>query len=117
MLKIGIPEVSTITLTKFEQFGFASKMQMEHTARDNQHDRITNAIEINKQAYGVNTCLGTTLQVVPRQVFTPYSRLLISTAFVVSRVGFLGVDGVWNGKPCRHQEPVPLIILSIRFSY
>ena len=34
-------------------------------------------------------------QVVPRQVFTPYSRLLISTAFVVvSHVGCLGVSGV-----------------------
>ena len=34
-------------------------------------------------------------QVVLRQVFTPYSRLLISSAFiVVSRVGFLGVTGV-----------------------
>ena len=34
-------------------------------------------------------------QVVPRQVFTPYSRLLISTAFVVlRRVGCLGVTGV-----------------------
>ena len=35
-------------------------------------------------------------QVVPRQVFTPYSpRLLISTTFVVvSRGGCLGVDGV-----------------------
>ena len=34
-------------------------------------------------------------QVVPRQVFTPYSRLLISVAFdVVSRVDCLGVTGV-----------------------
>ena len=34
-------------------------------------------------------------QVVPRQVFTPYSRLLISTEFVVvSRVGCLGLTGV-----------------------
>ena len=34
-------------------------------------------------------------QVVPRQIFTPYSRLLISTAFVVvSRVGCLGESGV-----------------------
>ena len=33
--------------------------------------------------------------VVPRQVFTPYSRLLITTAFVVvSHVGCLGVIGV-----------------------
>ena len=36
-------------------------------------------------------------QVVPRQVFTPYSCLLISTAFVVvSYVGCLGVTGVVN---------------------
>ena len=35
-------------------------------------------------------------QVVPRQVFTPHSCLLISTAFViVSRVGCLGVMGVF----------------------
>ena len=34
-------------------------------------------------------------QVVPRQVFTPYSHLLISTAFVIaSRVGCLGGTGV-----------------------
>ena len=34
-------------------------------------------------------------QVVPRQVFTPYSRLLILTAFVVvSRVGCIGVTGM-----------------------
>ena len=34
-------------------------------------------------------------QVVPRQVFTPYSRLLISAALVVvSRVGCLGVTAV-----------------------
>ena len=36
------------------------------------------------------------LQVVPRQVYTPYSRLLISTALVVvSRVSCLGVTGVY----------------------
>ena len=35
-------------------------------------------------------------QVVPRQVFSLYSRLLISTAFVVfSRVGCLGITGIW----------------------
>ena len=34
-------------------------------------------------------------QVVPRQVFTPYSHLLISTAFVVaSRLSCLGVTGM-----------------------
>ena len=33
-------------------------------------------------------------QVVPRQVFAPYSRLLISIVFVVvSRLGCLGVTG------------------------
>ena len=33
-------------------------------------------------------------QIVPRQVLIPFSRLLISTAFVVvSRIGFLGVSG------------------------
>ena len=42
------------------------------------------------------------LQAFSRQVFTPYSRLLISTAFVaVSRVGCLGVSGVilMHGSP------------------
>ena len=35
-------------------------------------------------------------QVVPREVLEPYSHLLISTAFVVvSRVGCLGVTGVF----------------------
>ena len=34
-------------------------------------------------------------QIVPRQVFTPYSRLLVSTSFVVvSRIDCLGVTGV-----------------------
>ena len=33
-------------------------------------------------------------QVFPEQVFTPYSRLLNSTALVVSRVGCLGVTSV-----------------------
>ena len=37
--------------------------------------------------------------VLPRQVFTPYSRLLISIAFsVVSRVGCLVVNGVCYTK-------------------
>ena len=41
-------------------------------------------------------------QVVPKQVFTPYFRLLISTAFVVvSRVDYLGVTGV--GGMCKRQ--------------
>ena len=36
--------------------------------------------------------------VVPRQVFTPYSRLLISTVFVVANcLGCLGVTGVIMG--------------------
>ena len=50
----------------------------------------TNAVEINRREYGVNTCLGITdpWQVVPRQVFSPYDCLLISVAFVVlCRVG------------------------------
>ena len=35
-------------------------------------------------------------QVVPDQVFTSYCLILVSAAFVVlSRVGFLGVTGVW----------------------
>ena len=34
-------------------------------------------------------------QVVPGQVFKPYSRLLISTVFIVfSRVGYLGIIGM-----------------------
>ena len=57
--------------------------------------RTTNATELNKQSQGVISVwelLATDQtdpwQIVPRQVFTPYSRLLILTAFVVvSRVG------------------------------
>ena len=66
---------------------------------------------INKQSLEANTCRETTCHgsvweqlatdqfypclVVPRQVFTPFSRLLISTALVVvSRVGFREVTGV-----------------------
>ena len=74
----------------------------EHTITQRQAtpQRKTKATEINKQSYGVNTCLGTTChksvwQVVPRQVFTPYFHLLISTAFVVvSHAGCLRVTGV-----------------------
>ena len=57
----------------------------------------TNAVGINRQEYGLNTCLGTTCHgsVVLRQVYTPYGCLLISVAFVVlCRVGCLGVIGV-----------------------
>ena len=71
---------------------------------DSQRDReTTNATEINKKSKGVNTCLGNNSpriklvrgKLFPRQVFTPYSRLLISNEFVVvSRVGCLGVTGV-----------------------
>ena len=64
--------------------------------------RTTNATEINKQSKGVNTCPGTTchgsvLSVAScsKALFTPFSCLLISIAFVVvSRVGCLGVTGV-----------------------
>ena len=43
-------------------------------------------------------------QVVPKQVFTPYSRLLISTAFVgVSRIGSLGVTSVSKRLTMFHQ--------------
>ena len=52
------------------------------TKRQPTRQRATNATEIKKQSWGVNTCLG-----FPRQVFTSYSRLLISTAFVVVRRG------------------------------
>ena len=56
--------------------------------------RTTNATELNKQSQGVivwellATDQTDPWQIVPRQVLTPYSRLLILTAFaVVSRVG------------------------------
>ena len=74
------------------------------TQRQPTRQRTTNASEINKRPYGVNTLpvcerLATDQfdpwQVVPRQVFTPYSRLLVSTAFVVvSRIGCLALTGV-----------------------
>ena len=38
-------------------------------------------------------------QVVPRQVFTPYTHLLISTVVDVSRVGCLWVTNVKNLGP------------------
>ena len=71
---------------------------------DNQRDREQQTLlkSITEQSERVNTFLGKLAtdqfdpwQVAPRQVFTPYSRLLISTVFdVVSRVGCLGVSGV-----------------------
>ena len=80
--------------------------------RDNQHtrERTTNATEIIKQSSAVNTCLEQFAmdqfdpwQVVPRQVFTLYSRLLISIMFVgVSHVGCLGITGVFQGKQLCH---------------
>ena len=52
--------------------------------------RKTNATEINKQLYGVNTCLGTTCHgwvdmwkvVLQTDIYTLF-RLLVSTVFVV----------------------------------
>ena len=68
--------------------------------------RTTNATKINKQSKvweQLATDQFDPWQVVPRQVFTPFSRLLISTALVVvSGVGCLGVTGVgenmWSAR-------------------
>ena len=72
--------------------------------RDNQRDReqrtLLKSISSHSELIPVWEQLATDQfdpwQVVPRKVFTPYSRLLISTAFVfVSRIGSLGVTGVF----------------------
>ena len=61
------------------------------TYRQPTRQRTTNTAEINKQLFD-HFDPG---QVVLIQVFTPFSRLLISTAFVVvNRVGCLGVTDV-----------------------
>ena len=67
------------------------------TQRQPTRQRTTNVTEINKRALGSKYLFGNNWQGVPRQVFTRYCRLLISTAFVVvSHVGCLGVTGVLN---------------------
>ena len=79
-----------------------SSLNTPVTQRQPTRQRTTNATEINKQSLGSKYLSGgklatDKLQVVPRQVFTPNSRLLISAAFVVlSRVGCFGVTGVLN---------------------
>ena len=51
-------------------------------------------------------------QIVPRQVFTSYSRLLISTAFVVvSHVGCLGVNGVLSSHLFFHIKCLGLLMV------
>ena len=74
------------------------------TRRQSSQLTTTNAVEINRQDYGVNTVpvweqLATDQtdpwQVVRRQVFTPYDYSLTSIAFVVlCRVSCLWVTGV-----------------------
>ena len=69
--------------------------------RDNQRDReqrtLLKSISSRSELIPVWEQLATDQfdprQVVLRQIFTPYSRLLIST--VVSRIGSLGVTGVF----------------------
>ena len=72
--------------------------------RDNQRDKeqqtLLKSISSHKEKIPVWEQLATDQfdpwQVVPEQVFIPYSCLLISTAFVFfSRVGYLGVTGVY----------------------
>ena len=62
------------------------------TQRQPTRQRTTNATEINKQPYGVNIFWeilamdqSDLWQIVPRQEFTPYSHLLLSTALVFLR--------------------------------
>ena len=67
--------------------------------RDREHQTLLKSISSHKEWIAVKEQLATdqfdTWQVVLKPVFTPYSRLLISTAIVVvSRVGCLGVIGV-----------------------
>ena len=80
--------------------------EADQLPRDNQRDReqqtILKSISSHRERIPVYEQLSTDQfdpwQFVPRQVFTPYSRLFISTAFViVSPVGCLGVIGRREG--------------------
>ena len=52
-------------------------------------------------------------KVVPRQVFTPYSSLLISVAFVVLyRVWSSLETGVFSNKGTQHQKPTRFMPIS-----
>ena len=71
------------------------------TQRQPTHLTATNAVEINRWEYAVNTCLGTTdpwqvfpRQVFPRQVFTPYGCLDFSSVCCFCHVGCLWITGV-----------------------
>ena len=78
--------------TRTEQISFLCRRNTPVTHGQPTRQRATNATEINKKSKGVKP---DPWQVIPRQVFTPYPRLLISNEFVVvSRVGCLGVTGV-----------------------
>ena len=103
-----------MSTVKFSAHGHVTELDKAYANQEEKSDhtgyperqptrqRTTNATKINKPSQEVNTCweqLATDQfdpwQVVPRQVFTPFSRLLISTAFVVaSCVGCLVVTGV-----------------------
>ena len=92
------------------------------TQRQPTRQRTTNATEINKQSAVLEQLVTDQFdpwQVVPRQVFTPYSRLLISTAFVVViRVVCLGYSS--NNHYQLYQKKVmylpDLFVLLLLFS-
>ena len=87
-------------------FGAIANNDITHwLPRDNQRDREQQTLLKSPSSYRekipVWEQLATDQLVVPRQVFTSYSRLLISTAFTaVSRVGCLGAAGVYQRHRC-----------------
>ena len=74
------------------------------TQRQPTRQTKTNATEINKQSYGVNTCLGENLtrislihvKLFPDRYLHPFPacKFQLCLVFVVSRVGCIGVTGV-----------------------
>ena len=88
--------------------------------RDREQQALLKSINSKKEEIPVWDQLATDQfdpwQVVPRQVFTLYSRLLISTAFVVaSRVGCLGVTGVYTPYLLFFQLTLLVLIYSQRW--
>ena len=84
--------------TEMEIVKFEPTLVTPVTQRQPKRQRTTNATEINKQSQGVKYLCENTLPritLIRGKLFTPYSRLLISTAFaLVSRVGCLGATSV-----------------------
>ena len=98
-----VDHIHLYTILKWSIFEVLRSSEPHRLPRDNQRDREKQTLLKSITSHRVYipvweqfaTDLSDPWQVVPRQVFTPYSRLLISTAFVfVRHVGCLGVTGV-----------------------